>query len=68
MEPIDEALCRAWNLSLEDWSDAVEDALEEVLPALIQAGYVAESGRSLTGSFWTFTQTGTKRLEELGCG
>jgi hypothetical protein len=67
MDPIDEALCRAWSLSLEDWSVAVEDALEEVLPALNQAGFVAESGQSPTGSFWTFTQTGIKRVEELGC-
>ena len=36
-----------------------------MLPALIQAGYVAESGQSPTGSFWTFTQTGIKRVEEL---
>jgi len=57
MDTMDETLCRAWSLSLEDFSDAIEDALEEVLPALLQAGYVTESGQSPTGSFWTFTQT-----------
>jgi hypothetical protein len=67
MDPVDEALCRAWSLTLEDSSDDVDRELEDLLPFLIKAGYVATSGHSPTGSFWGFTETGVKRAEELGC-
>lgn len=67
MDAIDEALCRAWSLSLEDPSDDVAEELETVLPFLIQAGYVRESGHSATGSFWAFTDAGVKRAKKLGC-
>jgi len=67
MDSLDEALCRAWRLFLEDSSDAVDDELKTLLPALIEAGYVTESGHSPTGSFWAFTPAGVERAEALGC-
>jgi hypothetical protein len=67
MDPVDEALCRAWQLFLEDLSDEVDEELKKLLPRLIEAGYVSESGHSPTGSFWAFTEAGVKRAEELGC-
>jgi hypothetical protein len=48
-------------------SDEMEAELDEILPALIEAGYVEESGHSSTGSFWAFTKAGVKRRKELGC-
>jgi hypothetical protein len=69
MDAVDEAVCRAWSLTLlRDPSDAVDEALEELLPSLIESGYVTERGHSPTGSFWAFSETGVRRVEELGCG
>jgi hypothetical protein len=38
----DEMLLRAWNLALEDITEEVETRLAELLPSLIEAGYVDE--------------------------
>jgi hypothetical protein len=67
MDPFDEALCRAWSLFLEDPSDVRDEEFEQLLPALIEAGYAKEWGHSPTGSFWAFTETGCTRAVELGC-
>jgi hypothetical protein len=67
MNAFDEALCRAATLFLEDGSDAVDKELEQLLPPLIEAGYVREWGHSATGSFWAFTEAGRQRAAELGC-
>jgi hypothetical protein len=64
---LDEALSRAHQLFLEDLSDEGDKELETLLPALVAAGYVVESGHSPTGSFWAFTESGVRRGEELGC-
>jgi hypothetical protein len=68
MDALDEALCRAWSLfsKTDHWTD-VDEELENLLPPLIEAGYVTESGHSPSGSFWAFAETGVKRAEELGC-
>jgi hypothetical protein len=47
--------------------DAVDEAFEELLPTLIEAGHLTERGHSPTGSFWAFSETGVRRVEELGC-
>jgi hypothetical protein len=57
----DAALTRAWHLALEDISDAVEDELESLLPALIAAGYV-----DADDYLWRFTPAGVARVDELG--
>jgi hypothetical protein len=62
MDPLDEVLCRAWNLAKEDSSDEVDEELERLLPPLVEAGYV-----SATEYLWRFTDTGVKRVEALGC-
>jgi hypothetical protein len=42
MDPLAETLLRAWNLSMEDITDAVEAEFAELLPPLVKAGYVHE--------------------------
>lgn len=66
MDPLDDALCRAHEIFLGDLSDATDAELDALLPLLIEAGYVKEKGRSETGSFWAFTESGVRRAEELG--
>jgi hypothetical protein len=66
VDDLDKTLCRAWELFDEDDLDSVDAELGELLPALVDAGYVRESGHSPTGSFWAFTKPGVKRAEELG--
>jgi hypothetical protein len=68
MNDVDRALCRATELFLGDCSDEVDDELADVLPPLVAAGYVRESGHSSIGSFWAFTTAGHERAKELGCG
>ena len=67
MDALDRDLCRAREIFLDNMSDEMEAELDEILPALIEAGYVEESGHSSTGSFWAFTKAGVKRRKELGC-
>jgi hypothetical protein len=64
---LDKDLCRAHSIFLADVSHATDAELEEILPDLVEAGYVREDGNSATGSFWRFTEAGVRRAEELGC-
>lgn len=67
MDPLDTKLCRAREIFLSDMSDETEAELDVILPDLIAAGYIQESGHSPTGSFWAFTEAGVERRKELGC-
>jgi hypothetical protein len=67
MDDLDDALCRAHEIFVGDLSDATEGELDDLLPRLVEAGYVKETGHSPTGSFWAFTESGVRRGEELGC-
>jgi len=67
VDPLDRDLCRAHEIFLGDLSDATDAELVDLLPPLIEAGYVTESGHSPTGYFWAFTKSGVERGEELGC-
>jgi hypothetical protein len=64
---VDEQLCRAWTLCIEDWNDEVEDEIGKLLPTLIDAGYVRTYGHSRTGFLWRFTSAGVASAEKLGC-
>ena len=66
MDEIDQALSRAWELFLEDLSDDTDGELGELLPPLVEAGYVAIDGESPTGYHWRFTPEGIKRAEAVG--
>ena len=59
----DEALVEAWELGMGDggYTDAVMQRAEELLPTLIQAGYVAVDGDWT----WWFTPEGVARAEQL---
>jgi hypothetical protein len=60
MNQADQALIEAWELSLADHTDQVEDRFEELLPALVRAGYAE------TDDFtWRFTPKGVARADEL---
>jgi hypothetical protein len=63
----DEALRRTWELldSEKDW-DQIEAELEDVLDALVFAGYVEEWGHSPSGSLWAISDAGHERLAVLG--
>jgi hypothetical protein len=67
MDSLDEKLLRAWLLSLEDFTDAVEAELNALVPALIEAGYVKEKpwGDDPDYFLWSFTAAGVKRSKEL---
>lgn len=67
MDPLDERLLRAWLLALEDITDANEAELNALLPALVEAGFVAEEpwGDDPDWCLWWFTEAGVKRSEEL---
>jgi hypothetical protein len=67
MDQLDKALYRAHEIFLGNLSDETDAELENLLPPLVKAGYVKESGHSPTGIFWAFTESGVKRGEELGC-
>jgi hypothetical protein len=67
MDSLDDAIFRAHEIFLGDLSDATDAELDNLLPPLIEAGYVKEWGHSPTGSFWAFTESGIRRGEELGC-
>ena len=56
----DEALVRAWKLAVEDHTDAVEIDFEQLLPTLIEAGYVEADDYT-----WSFTPEGVERAEVL---
>jgi hypothetical protein len=67
MDPLDEKLLRAWDLSSEDFTDAVEAELNALVPALSEAGYVRERpwGKDPDYFLWSFTAAGVERSKEL---
>lgn len=67
MDPLDEKLLRAWELSSEDFTSEVEAELNDLVPALGEAGYVKERpwGDDPEHFLWSFTDTGVKRSKEL---
>jgi hypothetical protein len=60
MSDADAALMRAWKLAVEDYTDAVFDEFETLLPTLCRAGYAETDEHT-----WHFTPQGVKRAEEL---
>ena len=66
MDELDRSLSRAWEIFLEDLSDKTDAELEDLLPALVDAGYASMAGESPTGHIWSFTPEGVARAEALG--
>jgi len=66
MDALDRALLRAHEIFVDDSADKTDRELAELLPRLVDAGYVAIDGDSPTGCFWRFTPEGVARGEELG--
>lgn len=52
MADLEEILIRASEIFLDDLSDETDAELGELLPPLVEAGYVAIDGESPTGHFW----------------
>jgi hypothetical protein len=67
MDSLDEKLRRAWLLASEDFTDSNEAELNELLPMLIEAGYVEERpwGDDPDVFLWSFTEVGIRRGKEL---
>lgn len=67
MDPLDKKLLRAWELSSGDFTDAAEAELNDLVPALVEAGYVKERpwGDDPLHFLWSFTESGVKRGREL---
>lgn len=67
MNALDKALCRAEEIFLEGLSDKADTELEELLPLLVEAGYVREEpwGDDPDWFLWSFTDAGRKRADEL---
>jgi hypothetical protein len=67
MDPLDKKLLRAWELSSGDFTDAVEAELNDLVPALVKAGYAKERswGDDPAYFLWSFTERGVKRSNEL---
>lgn len=71
MDSLDEKLLRAWDLFFEGESDETERQITEVLPSLIEAGYVRQEpwGKDYEESegwfLWHFTEVGVQRYKEL---
>jgi hypothetical protein len=59
---IDATLLRAYDLGMDEagWTDAVMDEAEELLPALVEAGYAERDEWT-----WKFTPKGIARVYEL---
>jgi hypothetical protein len=57
---LDRALLRAWDLFEEDVTDEVENELRELLPMLVDAGYVTADEYK-----WAFTAKGVSRAKAL---
>jgi hypothetical protein len=68
VDALDRKLLRANELYFATYaeSDAADAELADLLPDLVRAGYVEESGHSPTGFFWSFTSTGVAHSKELG--
>lgn len=69
MNALDEALCRAHEIFLCEFSEEPDPELHALLPSLIDAGYVAEEtwGDEPDWFLWRFTDAGVARGKELGC-
>jgi hypothetical protein len=67
MDPLDRALCRAREIYFDDLSDELDAELVELLPSLVEAGYVHEEpwGDDPDWFLWSFTDAGRKRADEL---
>jgi hypothetical protein len=61
----DKALARVIALGLEENFETVESEVNELLPVLIEAGYVETYGHSPTGFLWRYSRAGVKRGDEL---
>jgi hypothetical protein len=66
MDDIERCIIRASEIFLGNVSDETDAELEELLPPLVEAGYVVIDGESPTGHFWRFTPEGVRRQESLG--
>lgn len=64
MNDLDQQLIRANELFFA--GDTADEEIRELMPGLIKAGYVEETGQSASGFFLTFTPTGVARGKELG--
>jgi hypothetical protein len=64
---VDEALLRAHEIFLEELSSQSDAELENLLPSLVEAGYVREEpwAEGSRWFLWSFTKAGIKRTEEL---
>lgn len=60
MKSADEVLMEAWELAGGPHNDDVGRRFEELLPALLQAGY-ADADEYV----WSFSEKGIERIEEL---
>jgi hypothetical protein len=60
----DEALLRSWELGMGDdgWTEAVMDEADQLLPILVEAGYVEVDEANNT---WAYTDAGVARYDEL---
>ncbi len=69
VDPLDQALCRAHEIFLDDGSEVADAELRDLLPALVAAGYIdVDREWGDDGEFlWGFTASGVARGEELGC-
>jgi hypothetical protein len=67
MDHLDKALCRAREIFLDEISDELDLELEELLPPLVNAGYVREEpwGDNPDWFLWSFTDAGRRRADEL---
>jgi len=67
MKTLDVKLLRAWKLSSEDFTDAVEAELNALVPVLAEAGYVQKRpwGDDPDYFLWSFTTAGVDRSKEL---
>jgi hypothetical protein len=66
MDELDRYLTRATEIYLDEVKDETDAELGDLLPRLVQAGYVHIAGESDSGHFWSFTEAGVRRQAELG--
>jgi hypothetical protein len=67
MDALDKALLRAREIYYDELSDELDAELGELLPALLEAGYVREEpwGDDPDWFLWSFTDAGRGRADEL---
>lgn len=74
MDELDKYLLRATEIFMLDLEDPAEEELKELLPPLVEAGYVEERPwgedyeDSEGWSLWNFTKAGNERKRELEAG